>query len=179
MVTQALAIPLATELPTPNGRKTCALAIWLLQTQRLPADVLSPAKDRIAYALRRAIEGELGKEGKKGSVSDGLKVKSRMIPQSSPDIDLFSLGHPRSCRPRTVHLRACFHRTPPFYPRQLTWSPTRATSPSLPCTRWPCPRRFTNSPLLCASTALGHCCCDAHRRASGSTDNLISSHAQR
>ncbi|KAH9038215.1 hypothetical protein EDB85DRAFT_2141985 [Lactarius pseudohatsudake] len=74
MVTQALAIPLATELPTPNGRKTCALAIWLLQTQRLPADVLAPAKDRIAYALRRAIEGELGKEGKKGSVSDGLKA---------------------------------------------------------------------------------------------------------
>jgi hypothetical protein len=31
-------------------------------------------KDRIAYALRRAVEGELGKEGKKESVSDGLKV---------------------------------------------------------------------------------------------------------
>ncbi|KAI0269927.1 hypothetical protein BC834DRAFT_922720 [Gloeopeniophorella convolvens] len=74
MVTQALAIPLATELPTPNARKTCALAIWLLQSLRLPADVLVPAKDRIAYALRRAVEGELGKEGKKGSVSDGLKA---------------------------------------------------------------------------------------------------------
>src|SRR6266404_6174765 len=79
MVTQALAIPLATDLPTPNGRKTCALAIWLLQTQRLPADVLARAKDRIAYALRRAIEGELGKEGKKGAVSDGLKVKPPTI----------------------------------------------------------------------------------------------------
>ena len=74
MVTQALAIPLAPELPTPNSRKTCALAIWLLQTQQLPADVLAPAKDRITYALRRAIEGELGKEGKKGSASDGMKV---------------------------------------------------------------------------------------------------------
>ncbi len=74
MVTQALAIPLAPELPTPNSRKTCALAIWLLQTQRLPADVLAPAKDRITYALRRAIEGELGKEGKRGSASDGMKV---------------------------------------------------------------------------------------------------------
>ncbi|KAI9455511.1 hypothetical protein F5148DRAFT_1378062 [Russula earlei] len=74
MVTQALAIPLAPELPTLNARKTCALAIWLIQTQRLPAEVLGPAKDRIAYALRRAIEGELGKEGKKGSVCDGLKA---------------------------------------------------------------------------------------------------------
>ena len=69
-----LAIPLVSELPTPNARKTCALAIWVIQMQRLPAEVLFPSKDRIAYALRRAIEGELGKEGKKGSINDGLKV---------------------------------------------------------------------------------------------------------
>jgi len=69
-----LAIPLADELPTPNSRKTCALAIWLLQVQRLPANVLLPAADRIAYALQRGMDGELGKEGKKGSVNDGLKV---------------------------------------------------------------------------------------------------------
>jgi hypothetical protein len=74
MVTQTLAIPLAQELPTPNARKTCALAVWLLQTQRLPADILEPAKDRITYALRRAVEGELGKEGKKGAASDGMKA---------------------------------------------------------------------------------------------------------
>lgn len=80
MVTQALAIPLAPELPTPNSRKTCALAIWLLQTQRLPTDILAPAKDRITYALRRAVEGELGKEGKKGAISDGMKVSSLCTP---------------------------------------------------------------------------------------------------
>lgn len=74
MVTQALAVPLAPELPTPNSRKTCSLAVWLLQTQRLPADILAPAKDRITYALRRAVEGELGKEGKRGAISDGMKV---------------------------------------------------------------------------------------------------------
>ncbi|KAJ7643993.1 hypothetical protein FB45DRAFT_896622 [Roridomyces roridus] len=74
MLTQVLAIPLADELPTPNARKTYALAIWLLQTQRLPTAVLEPAADRIVFALRRGIEGELGKEGKKGSASDGLKA---------------------------------------------------------------------------------------------------------
>ncbi|KAF7977771.1 hypothetical protein HWV62_2653 [Athelia sp. TMB] len=74
ILTQLLAIPLADELPTPNARKTCALAIWLLQSQRLPASVLEPAGPRIAYALRRGIEGELGKEGKKGSANDGLKA---------------------------------------------------------------------------------------------------------
>jgi hypothetical protein len=94
MVTQALAIPLASELPTPNARKTCALAIWLLQTQRLPADVLAPAKDRITYALRRAVEGELGKEGKRGSVSDGLKVKSHVhhAPNSLNKLNIIA-GH--------------------------------------------------------------------------------------
>ncbi|KAK2465757.1 hypothetical protein APHAL10511_002301 [Amanita phalloides] len=74
ILTQLLAIPLAPELPTLNARKTCALAIWLIQSQRLPRDVLAPAADRIAAALKRAIDGELGKEGKKGSVSDGLKA---------------------------------------------------------------------------------------------------------
>lgn len=72
--TQLLAIPLADELPTPNARKTCALSIWLIQSQRLPAEVLKPASDRIAFALQRGIDGELGKEGKKGSANDGLKV---------------------------------------------------------------------------------------------------------
>lgn len=69
-----LCIPLADNLPTPNARKTYALSIWLLQAQRLPADVLMNPRDRIAYAFRRGMDGELGKEGKKGSNSDALKV---------------------------------------------------------------------------------------------------------
>lgn len=73
-MTAALAIPMADELPTHNARKTCALAIWLIQVQRLPAEVLQPTASRIAYALRRGIDGELGKEGKKGSANDGMKV---------------------------------------------------------------------------------------------------------
>ncbi|CAA7269092.1 unnamed protein product [Cyclocybe aegerita] len=74
ILTAILAIPLADSLPTPNSRKTCALAIGLIQGQRLPADVLKPAADRIAYALRRGLDGELGKEGKKGSANDGLRA---------------------------------------------------------------------------------------------------------
>lgn len=74
ILTDILAIPLASTLPTPNSRKTCQLAVWTLQVQRLPTAVLAPAADRIAYALRRGIDGELGREGKKGAASDGLKV---------------------------------------------------------------------------------------------------------
>jgi hypothetical protein len=76
VLSQVLAIPMATELPTPNSRKTWALSIWLLQVQRLPSEILAPAADRIAYALKRGIEGQLGKEGKKGAASDGLKVRA-------------------------------------------------------------------------------------------------------
>ncbi|KAL4265394.1 Telomere-associated protein Rif1 N-terminal domain-containing protein [Pleurotus pulmonarius] len=93
MLTQVLAIPLADTLPTPNARKTYALAIWLLSAQRLPADILLPARDRIAYALRRGIDGELGKEGKKGSVSDGLKA-----------IHDLSLHHPETFVPAFTEL---------------------------------------------------------------------------
>ncbi|KAF8177829.1 hypothetical protein BJ912DRAFT_930200 [Pholiota molesta] len=54
ILTAVLAIPLADELPTPNARKTSA--------------------PRIAYALRRGMDGELGKEGKKGSANDALRA---------------------------------------------------------------------------------------------------------
>ncbi|KAF7314461.1 hypothetical protein MKEN_00918900 [Mycena kentingensis (nom. inval.)] len=74
ILTEVLGIPLENELPTPNARKTYALSIWLLQSQRLPASVLDGASDRIAFAIGRGIDGELGKEGKKGSTSDGLKA---------------------------------------------------------------------------------------------------------
>jgi hypothetical protein len=88
ILTGVLAIPLAPELPTPNARKTYALSIWLLQVQRLPAEVLLPAKDRISYAFRRGMEGELGKEGKKGSASDGLKVRCKNHDLPKPYSDL-------------------------------------------------------------------------------------------
>ena len=78
-------------------------------------------------------------------------------------LTLLSPGNPRSCCSRTFHLRTCLHRTSPLHPRQLTWSPTCVTSSSVSRARWPGSRRFTNSPLLCAPTTLGHCCCDAHR----------------
>ena len=74
LLTNVLAIPMAQELPTINARKTCALAVWLIQTMQLPAEVVEPAAPRIAYAIRRGIEGELGREGKKGAVNDGLRV---------------------------------------------------------------------------------------------------------
>ncbi|KAI3616070.1 hypothetical protein WG66_014008 [Moniliophthora roreri] len=74
MLTSLLGIPMAEELPTPNARKTYALAICVIQTQRLPEAVLAPAASRITFALRRGIDGELGKEGKKGAASDGLKA---------------------------------------------------------------------------------------------------------
>lgn len=74
MLNAALAIPLAESLPTPNARKTCALVILLLQTQRLPESVTFAARDRIGQSLKRGVAGELGKEGKKGSANDGLKV---------------------------------------------------------------------------------------------------------
>ena len=52
--------------------------------QRLPAEVLLPVADRIASAIERGIDGTLGKEGKKGSASDGLKVHTRFIVCHSP-----------------------------------------------------------------------------------------------
>ncbi|KAH6912888.1 hypothetical protein BKA70DRAFT_1144954 [Coprinopsis sp. MPI-PUGE-AT-0042] len=91
MLCALLAIPIAGDLPTPNSRKTCALTIMVLQCQRLPEDILMPARDRIAHALKRGIDGELGKEGKKGSANDGLKaIGDLSIYQPSTFVPVFA-----------------------------------------------------------------------------------------
>jgi hypothetical protein len=90
-LTAALAIPLADGLPTHNSRKTCALAIWLIQAQRLPADVLQPAASGIAYALRRGIDRELRKEGDMGSANNGIKVHIFSSLFSYHNLDFFVL----------------------------------------------------------------------------------------
>lgn len=112
ILTQVLAIPLADDLPTPNARKTYALSIWLLQSQRLSSVVLENAADRIVFALRRGIEGELGKEGKKGSASDGLKVSGSRTKGTSLTLfarlyTIFRCINPRSLSPDS---RRSFHR---------------------------------------------------------------------
>ncbi|EJD52145.1 hypothetical protein AURDEDRAFT_181670 [Auricularia subglabra TFB-10046 SS5] len=90
LLTSLLAIPLAPSIPTPNSRKTYALAIFVLQTQRLPMDIIEPARPRITYAFSRAIEGELGKEGKKGSATDALKaVSEHLLSEPAVFLDSF------------------------------------------------------------------------------------------
>lgn len=50
----------------------------LMASQRLPSEVVSGpdlvTRNKIMRALRRAIVGELGREGKKGSAAEALKV---------------------------------------------------------------------------------------------------------
>jgi len=59
-----------------KARKTRALSIqWSSTSARCNPPELQLAADRIAYALRRDIlDGELGKEDKKGSANDSLKA---------------------------------------------------------------------------------------------------------
>jgi hypothetical protein len=79
LVTAVLAIPLTESMPSLNRRKTYAAAIAVLATSTLSETVASEASSRITFAIRRAIEGELGREGKKGAITDGLKVSQREL----------------------------------------------------------------------------------------------------
>ncbi|KAI0048531.1 hypothetical protein FA95DRAFT_1032121 [Auriscalpium vulgare] len=111
MLTQDLAIPLAHSLPTSNAHKTCALAIWALQTQRLPAAVLAPVLEPIAYVLLRAIYGELSKESKKGSGANGHRAIHYIAPalvvppfeQLLPSMLAIQIGPTLNMRGMAVH----------------------------------------------------------------------------
>jgi hypothetical protein len=80
ILTAVLSIPLTESIPSLNCRKTYAIAIGVLSAASLTAPVASEAASRITFALRRAIEGELGREGKKGASADGLKVRHPFYP---------------------------------------------------------------------------------------------------
>jgi hypothetical protein len=68
-----LKIAVAPTLPTPNARKTWSLTTSILSSNVLPEAVIKPASSRIAYTFQRAMEGELGKEGKKGAIGEALR----------------------------------------------------------------------------------------------------------
>lgn len=116
LLTEVLAIPTADILPTPNARKTCALAIWVIQVQRLSRNILQPLSMRIAHVIRRGIDGELGKEGKKGSASDGLKACSFGSTLGFP-LTPSPLGRPRPFRVPAYYIRACVHKHPRLCPQ--------------------------------------------------------------
>ena len=79
--------------------------MWLIQVQPLHTEVLSPATSRIVAVIGRSIDAELGKEGKKGSVSGGLKlfVLSIMKRHAQIRITLSQVIHDMS-----IHLLSIF-----------------------------------------------------------------------
>lgn len=76
MLNVLISIPNTFPLPTPNPRKTHTAALWALQMVRLPLSIMqSPGlADSLFDALQMAVQGRLGREGKKGSTSEGLTV---------------------------------------------------------------------------------------------------------
>jgi hypothetical protein len=74
LVGAVISIPLASPLPTPNSRKTCALAVGVINSfSTLPINAVAPHCNDIAAVYKRGISGELGREGKKGSTGDALR----------------------------------------------------------------------------------------------------------
>ncbi|CUA76883.1 Titin [Rhizoctonia solani] len=74
MLKVLITIPNTMPLPTPNPRKTHTAALWALQMVRLPLSALKQpgVAQSLFDALQMAIQGKLGREGKKGSTSEGL-----------------------------------------------------------------------------------------------------------
>lgn len=76
-----LTIPFTPKLPTPNAKRTYALAIYVLAHIRIPVAAVIPVKTRLMEALRKAVgEGSLSQWGG-GPAQDksaGGNVKARL-----------------------------------------------------------------------------------------------------
>ena len=77
MFGDVLAIVLAPTLPTPNHRKTITLAVWILQSQRLPDSVLVPKLHTILSAVARLLKHIRAQADDEMRV-DGIKVPDQI-----------------------------------------------------------------------------------------------------
>jgi hypothetical protein len=71
ILSELLVLGSAPCIPGPASRRTWTFVVWILSVQNLPSEVLLPAKREIVSVLKRALEGQIGKDQAK---SDGLQV---------------------------------------------------------------------------------------------------------
>ncbi|KIK57153.1 hypothetical protein GYMLUDRAFT_46397 [Collybiopsis luxurians FD-317 M1] len=89
LLNDVLVILSKTTLPTPHSKRTFMLLRYILQTQRLPPNVLSPHKSKIFASVRRCLKGE-----KERVFIDGLKILAELLREYprlfiGPACDLF------------------------------------------------------------------------------------------
>lgn len=71
ILSELLVLGSAQSIPSPASRRTWTLIVWILSVQNLPSAVLSPVRREIVSVLKRALEGQIGKDQAK---LDALKV---------------------------------------------------------------------------------------------------------
>ncbi|KAJ7147132.1 hypothetical protein C8R43DRAFT_1129909 [Mycena crocata] len=91
ILSELLAVGRAPSIPSPTSRRTWTLVVWILSVQNLPSEVLSPAKREIVSVLKRALDGEIGKDQAK---LDSIKASGQLLKQYpslfiSPLLDIF------------------------------------------------------------------------------------------
>ena len=85
---ELLALGLAPCIPGPTSRRIWTLVVWIISVQNLPSEVLSPAKRDVVCVLKRALEGEIGKDQAK---LDALQVAD-LLDASSFELKLSLTG---------------------------------------------------------------------------------------
>ncbi|KAJ7677482.1 hypothetical protein B0H17DRAFT_1182547 [Mycena rosella] len=91
ILSELLVLGSAPSIPNPTSRRTWTLVVWTLSVQNLPSAVLLPVKREIVSVVKRALEGQIGKDQAK---SDGLKATTQLLKQHpslfiSPLLEVF------------------------------------------------------------------------------------------
>ncbi|KAJ7505135.1 hypothetical protein B0H11DRAFT_1977000 [Mycena galericulata] len=91
ILSDLLVLGSAQYIPSPASRRTWTLIVWILSVQNLPSAVLSPAKREIVSVVKRALEGQIGKDQAR---LDALKASNQLLKQYptlfiSPLSDIF------------------------------------------------------------------------------------------
>ncbi|KAJ7781762.1 hypothetical protein DFH07DRAFT_1055347 [Mycena maculata] len=91
LLSELLILGSAQSIPSPASQRTWTLVVWILSVQNLPSAVLSPVRREVVSVLKRALEGQIGKDQAK---LDGLKASIQLLKQHpslfiSPLLEIF------------------------------------------------------------------------------------------
>ncbi|KAJ7625389.1 hypothetical protein DFH06DRAFT_1058831 [Mycena polygramma] len=78
ILSELLVLGSTPSIASPTSRRTWTFVVWILSVQTLPSEVLLPAKRELVSVLKRALQGQMGKDQAK---LDGLQASNHLLKQ--------------------------------------------------------------------------------------------------
>ncbi|KAJ6475046.1 hypothetical protein C8R47DRAFT_1143368 [Mycena vitilis] len=78
ILSELLVLGSTPSITSPTSRRTWTFVVWILSVQTLPSEILLPSKRELVSVLKRALQGQMGKDQ---ALLDGLQASNHLLKQ--------------------------------------------------------------------------------------------------